>query len=99
MIKCDHSDHNPFYSSYDKDFVDQEQCELIFHTWNLQINMLLETTLLRDMLAEISENNIITLVPREHLTVKILKNQKEVFFRKRQLLELEYEVRKLKILL
>ncbi len=41
-IKCDNC--NAFYSLYDKDFVDQEQYELFFHTWNVQINTLLATT-------------------------------------------------------
>ncbi len=48
-INCDNSDHNSFYSAYDNDFIDQEQCYLLFHTWNLQTNMLLANTPLKDI--------------------------------------------------
>ncbi len=35
-IECNNSDHNLLYSAYDKEFDDQERCEILFHSWKRQ---------------------------------------------------------------
>ncbi len=77
-IKCDNSHHHSFYSVYDKDFVDQEQCGLLFCTWNCQPTCCLQLHL-KIILAETLENDNTTLVPSQHFTIKILEIEKESF--------------------
>ncbi len=50
-VKCDHSDFSMIF-----DFIDQEQCELLFHTQNQQTKMLLANRASKDILSQMSEN-------------------------------------------
>ncbi len=75
IVKYYNSYHDLFYLACDKDFVDQEQSELLFHAWNLQTNMFFVTKPPRGILA----NDSTTLILCKHLTIKIPENRKIVF--------------------
>ncbi len=69
--------HNSFYSAFDRDFGDQEQCSWLFHTWDLQINMLLVATQPKDKWAETTENDYTNsyqaIFQRERVTIGVCK--------------------------